>query len=93
MAVLSTTEAEELFKQLPLEWTLEGGVRLQLSVKFDNFQKALDYVNKIGKIAESRNHHPDIKLSYGSVDVEITTHSAAGLTEKDFDLAKAIGKI
>ena len=52
-----------------------------------DFAKALAFVNRIGAIAEDQNHHPDIKLTWGKVGVEIWTHKIDGLTESDFILA------
>jgi 4a-hydroxytetrahydrobiopterin dehydratase len=60
---------------------------------FPDFKSALDYVNKVGEIAEKVNHHPSINLDYNHVHLNLTTHSEKGLTEKDFDLAEEIDKI
>ena len=49
--------------------------------------------NAIGYLAEKADHHPDIAASYGSLTVKIMTHSAGGITEKDFDLASKISKL
>jgi len=59
----------------------------------DDFASALKLVNDIGELAEKANHHPDIELSYGKVMVTLSTHSAGGLTEKDFKLAKKISDL
>ncbi len=61
--------------------------------EFKNFKSALELVNKIGEIAEKHKHHPDISFGWGYVDILITTHSAGGLTEADFKLAKEIDKL
>ena len=61
--------------------------------EFKNFKLALELVNKIAGIAEKQKHHPDISFGWGYVDVKITTHSAGGLTEADFILAKEIDKL
>ena len=60
---------------------------------FENFAEALDFVNKVGAIAEAHDHHPDITFGWGYAEFEITTHDAGGLTQKDFDLAKDVEKI
>lgn len=57
---------------------------------FKNFSDALAFVNKVGELAEKANHHPDINLSWGSVRVWLTTHSEHKVTDKDYELAKAI---
>ncbi len=47
-------------------------------------------MNRIGAVAEELNHHPDLKLGWGKVEVEIFTHTVNGVTEKDYTLATAI---
>lgn len=55
--------------------------------QFDNFVASLDFVNRVGVIAEELGHHPDITIKYNKVLLSVTTHDAGGLTEKDFALA------
>ncbi len=57
---------------------------------FKDFKSALDFTNEIGKIAEEENHHPEIFLAWGKVEVKMYTHSVNGLTENDFILAELI---
>ena len=66
---------------------------LHKSFQFKNFKQALAFVNVIGEIAEKLKHHPDIGLGWGYVNITITTHSAGGLTDADFVLAKEIDKL
>lgn len=61
--------------------------------KFSDFKSALEFVNKIGELAEEQNHHPDIELGWGRVKVTLSTHSEGGVTEKDKTLANFIDKI
>ena len=51
------------------------------------------FVNQVAELAESADHHPDILINYKRVTLTLSTHSAGGLTEKDFDLASQIEKI
>jgi 4a-hydroxytetrahydrobiopterin dehydratase len=67
--------------------------KLARTFRFPDFQKALDFVNKIGAIAEKQGHHPDLNLSWGKVEVETWTHDAGGLTEQDFLLASKIDRL
>ncbi len=55
--------------------------------KFENFVAALEFVNKIGVIAEELQHHPDITINYNRVNLSVTTHDAGGLSALDFKLA------
>ena len=59
--------------------------------EFKNFQEALDFVNKVGEIAENEGHHPDIFLhSYKKVKISLSTHAINGLSENDFIVAAKI---
>ncbi len=60
---------------------------------FTNFAESLAFVNKIGEIAETQDHHPDIKFGWGYTEIYITTHDAGGITLKDFALAKQIDSV
>lgn len=57
---------------------------------FKNFSQALDFIIKVGALAEKLHHHPEIYNSYNKVKLRLTTHDAHGLTHKDFELAAAI---
>ena len=61
--------------------------------KFENFANAQDFVNKVGTIAESEGHHPDIGFGWGYAKIKIFTHAINGLAESDFILAAKIDKI
>ena len=74
-------------------WTVVEQHHLQKSFLFPDFAKALDYVVRIGAIAEAEGHHPDICLSWGKVEVKIFTHKINGLTESDFILGAKIDEV
>ena len=61
--------------------------------KFENFLKSQEFVNKVGEIAESEGHHPDIWFGWGYAKIKIYTHAIKGLAESDFILAAKIDKI
>ncbi|MFW5872019.1 MAG: 4a-hydroxytetrahydrobiopterin dehydratase [bacterium] len=77
---------------IPENWKIEKG-RLVREFEFDDFKSALDFVNKVGEIAEEKEHHPDIYLSYGKVRIELVTHEEDEVTEKDEEIAKEINKL
>lgn len=86
-------EAAILLKQIN-GWTLSGDSRwISKEFKFKDFAEALVFTDKVGAIAESEGHHPDIQLSWGKVTVELTTHAIKGLSENDFILAAKIDKL
>jgi 4a-hydroxytetrahydrobiopterin dehydratase len=82
-------------RQLPdsENWSAVNEHHLFRSCKFPDFKSALDFVNRVGAIAEEQGHHPDILLTWGKVDITIWTHKVDGLTESDFILAAKIDKL
>lgn len=70
---------------------LLGG--LQTRIASGDFATGLSIVNAIGAAAEAMNHHPDLDLRYGHVDVRLTSHDERGVTERDVRLAGTIGEI
>ena len=86
--------AEQIVEQVGelKTWITEDDI-LKKRYNFKNFAEALEFVNKIGTIAEKRDHHPDITFGWGYAEIALTTHDAGGLTHNDFDLAKAIEEI
>jgi len=89
---LKASMVKTLLKQLPGKWKL-GSRRLEKSFKFPDFKKALRFTNRVGQIAEALGHHPDFFLAYGQVRLQLSTHSAKGLTENDFILAAKVNKL
>lgn len=75
------------------QWQVVNGHELQRSYRFPDFASALAFVNRIGAIAEQEQHHPDIGLGWGRVDVTTYTHSVNGLSENDFILAARIDSL
>ena len=79
-------EIQSLIEQVP-GWRVIDEHHLEKEYAFSDFLTALDFVNRIGGIAEEQGHHPDIDLGWGRVGVKIRTHKINGLTESDFILA------
>ncbi|MEX2017065.1 MAG: 4a-hydroxytetrahydrobiopterin dehydratase [Candidatus Pacearchaeota archaeon] len=73
-------------------WKIKKG-KLHREFKFKDFKKTLEFVNKVGEIAEKEGHHPDIYFTWGKCTIELYTHSINGLSENDFILASKINKI
>jgi 4a-hydroxytetrahydrobiopterin dehydratase len=86
--------ADEILRNLAEteDWKAENDI-LSRRFEFKNFTEALEFVNKVGAIAEKLDHHPDITFGWGYAEFAITTHDVGGLTHNDFDLAKAIEEI
>ena len=88
---LSAEEIVERTSELQT-WVTEG-IFLKKRFNFTDFAQALDFVNQVGAIAETLDHHPDITFGWGYAEFAITTHDTGGLTQLDFDLAKQIEAI
>ncbi|MEG4031818.1 MULTISPECIES: 4a-hydroxytetrahydrobiopterin dehydratase [unclassified Microcoleus] len=89
--LINNTEIQERASQLS-GWTIEGK-QLRSTRLFKNFIEAIAFVNKLVAPSEAAGHHPDIEISYNKVTVNLTTHDAGGLTEKDFALAQEISAL
>lgn len=73
-------------------WTI-ANEKLARKFTFKNFAESLEFVNRIGAIAEKFDHHPDVLFGWGYAEFFITTHDAGGITQRDFELAKAIDEV
>lgn len=72
-------------------WTDVEEKAIEKDYKFKNFQEALDFVSRVGQIAEEEGHHPDIFLhGWNKVRLTLSTHAIGGLSENDFILASKI---
>lgn len=71
------------------DWSWRGG-QIQKTYSLRDFREAMAFVTRAALIAEAADHHPDIDIRYKRVTLTLSTHSAGGLTHKDFDLAKEI---
>ena len=76
------------------KWTLDfEAPSLVSTFIFPDFLSALDFVNKVGEISERENHHPDVYLSWGKVELRFSTHSAKAITELDFRLMDLVNRL
>lgn len=84
-------DAEEILTALAEieDWKAENNV-LSKRFEFKNFAEALEFVNKVGEIAERHDHHPDIYFGWGYAEINLTTHDRGGITDFDFAVAKEI---
>jgi 4a-hydroxytetrahydrobiopterin dehydratase len=89
MSLLPPDEITRRLGNLP-GWEVQNG-QLTKTFKVNTFAHAVLFIGAIGQYAEAANHHPDLSLKgYNKVTVALSTHSAGGLTEKDFALAAQI---
>ena len=87
---------EEISKYLSEldEWSVNDNQEMIFKkFKFNNFNKALDFTNKVGELADIEGHHPDISVGWGYCLVMVHTHAIKGLSINDFILASKIDLI
>ena len=92
MVPLKGEELNQFINQIE-GWIIINEHHLEKEYRFPDFKTALDFVNKVGDVAEQEDHHPDIYLTWGKVKMGIYTHKIDGLSENDFILAAKIDKI
>jgi 4a-hydroxytetrahydrobiopterin dehydratase len=86
---------EEVTARLSAElprWRLENGW-IRRKYKTHGWKGTLMVVNTVGHLSEAAWHHPDITLSYAWLEVRLMTHTAKGITDKDFELARKIEEV
>ncbi len=83
---------DALHQQVP-GWEVVSGHHIHKVFKFPDFRQALDFVDRVGALAEEQGHHPDIFLAWGKAEVTLWTHKIDGLTESDFIMAAKIDRL
>jgi 4a-hydroxytetrahydrobiopterin dehydratase len=89
---LTAPEIQPLLAQIH-DWQVIDTHHLEKNFSFENFAEALDFVNRLGTVAESQNHHPDLYLAWGKVGIKLWTHKIDGLSESDFIFAAKIDMV
>ena len=89
---LEGEEIARLAKQVT-GWEVTDEHHLRRRYEFPNFRRALDFVNRVGEVAEREGHHPDISFGWGYCELAVYTHAVDGLTESDFILAAKIDRL
>ena len=89
---LQGSDLATLAAKLP-GWIVTNQHHILKEFKFPNFVKALEFVNRVGALAEEQGHHPDIALTWGKVEIKLWTHKIDGLTESDFIMAAKIDEL
>jgi 4a-hydroxytetrahydrobiopterin dehydratase len=91
---MTKADAEAMLLFHVKDWVLSQDAKsISKKFEFKNFAEALAFVNKVGAIAESEGHHPDIELGWGKVNITLTTHAIGGLSQNDFIVAAKINNI
>lgn len=92
---LVRADAEALLSHHVPDWEISNDDKsISKKFEFKNFEDALSFINKVGEIAESEGHHPDIHLTdYKFVTINLSTHAIDGLSQNDFILAVKINNV
>ncbi len=85
-------ELQGILKLVP-EWKAVNEHHIVRTFGFPDFKQALDFVNRVGEVAEKQGHHPDILLAWGKAEITLWTHKINGLTESDFIMAAKIDQL
>jgi 4a-hydroxytetrahydrobiopterin dehydratase len=94
MPHLDDGDVTSLVREIDDEWEVVGGhEKLRRRVKTDDFGHSMALAVRIGFIAETEGHHPDLHVHWGRLLIDLTTHAAKGLTRNDFVLAAKIDRI
>ena len=89
---MSGLEIQKILKLVP-EWKAIDDHHLTRTFTFPDFKQALDFVNRVGALAEEQGHHPDVLLAWGKAEITLWTHKINGLTESDFIMAAKIDRV
>ncbi len=90
---LSESEVKDYISQLGEGWEVVDGARINKQYAFADFKEAMEFVNRVAELAEREQHHPNIRIVYNKVGIELTTHVIHGLSENDFILAAKIDQL
>ncbi|WP_414836391.1 4a-hydroxytetrahydrobiopterin dehydratase [Candidatus Nanohalococcus occultus] len=85
---LAEDEVDRKLQELEI-WG-QVGDKLATEIEFNSYKEAVFFANTVFSVAEKQFHHPKVTVEYGSVIIDVTTHEAEGLTEKDFEFAKEV---
>lgn len=90
--LLTDTEISAFIVETGSDW-IHIGDELVCEVLHDDFVSALRFVNEVGGVAESLNHHPDIDIRWNKVVLRVKSHDVNGLTTRDVELAQSIDRL
>src|SRR5262250_3334047 len=94
MAERLSAEARKSALQGLAGWSeVAGREAIERTFTFKDFNEAFGFMSRVALVAEKRDHHPEWRNVYKTVDVVLSTHDAGGVTAKDVDLAKAMNAI
>ena len=91
MALLSNKEIDSALEYLD-GWVLSKNKILK-NISFDTYLNGIEFVNSLARIAEEKNHHPDLNVGWCRVEVIFTSHDQGGVTDQCIEMAKMVESI
>ena len=91
MALLSNKEIDSALEYLD-GWVFSKNKILK-DISFDTYLNGIEFVNSLAKIAEEKNHHPDLKVGWCRVEIIFTSHDQGGVTDQCIEMAKMVESI
>lgn len=93
VAPMDEQEVAKYLTLLKTPWRVDEGKKIEQKFKFKSFTESMKFVNQVAAIAEEQGHHPDIKIVYDTVKIELMTHAIGGLSPNDFIIAAKIENV
>ena len=93
MKLLIEEEIKDHLSELKEGWEVLENQKIVKKFKFEDFVKAMKFVNKVAVLAEEEGHHPDITIHYNKVEITLWSHFVNGLSINDFIVAAKIDQI
>ena len=91
---LTPAKTKLLARQLHKDWRIaKDSKSVTRALKFKDFYRTMSFVNALAHIANTEDHHPDLKIGYNYCDVTFSTHSIGGLSENDFICAAKLDRL
>lgn len=90
---LAKEKIQKYLAVLTIPWEVLEDKKIRHEFKFKDFKQAIEFVNKVAKLAQEEGHHPDIHIFFNKVKLELWTHAIDGLSENDFILAAKINNL
>jgi 4a-hydroxytetrahydrobiopterin dehydratase len=87
----SQAQIRKQLKTLPGWKRVKGEIVRHFS--FENYYQTMAFVNAVAWIAHQTDHHPDLEVGYNKCRVRYSTHSVGGISEKDFECARAVNRL
>jgi 4a-hydroxytetrahydrobiopterin dehydratase len=89
--LLTEEEISSALAEMP-DWELVEG-RLVRRFRWPDFRTALEFVNRLAPVADEQDHHPDVAIHWGELELSLWTHAVGGITRRDLRLAREIDRL